>query len=202
MRPKISAIVLIVALGLAPAVAQQQPELRIGIAQQPNTLNPLVETQFYENYIDEALFSSLTVLNDRGDVTPDLAERVPTRENGDISRDGRTVTYHLRRNVTWHDGVPLTADDVVFTFQKMRDPKTGFAASSAYDTVESVSAPNAFTVVVRLRKAWADAVGELFVNGQFASIVPRHILGKSADFKTDPFGGHPIGSGPYAFESW
>lgn len=187
---------------LPPAAAQSENVLRIGMVQQPNTLDPLLQTQFSENYIDEALFSSLTVLDDRGNVTPDLAVRVPTRENGGISRDGRTITYHLRPNVKWHDGVPLTADDVVFTFEKMRDPKTGFAALSSYDPVESVTAPNPLTVVIRLKDAWADAVGELFVNGQFASIVPRHILEKSTDLKTDPFGGHPIGTGPYVFKSW
>jgi len=201
-KPVILAIMLVLMPALPPASAQPETELRIGMTQQPNTLNPLLQTQFSENYIDEALFSSLTVLDDRGNVRPDLAERVPTRANGGISRDGRTITYHLRSNVKWHDGVPLTADDVVFTFEKMRDPKTGFAATSTYDTVDSVTAPNPHTVVVRLRKPWADAVGELFVNGQFASIVPRHILEKSRDIKTDPFGGHPVGSGPYVFGSW
>ena len=193
---------LIFSMTLGPASAQSESTLRIGMVQQPNTLNPLIQTQFSENYIDEALFSSLTVLDERGEVTPDLAERVPTRENGGVSRDGRTITYHLRAGVKWHDGVPLTADDVVFTFEKMRDPATGFAASSTYDPVDSVSAPNPLTVVVRLRKPWADAVGELFVNGQFASIVPRHVLERSRDIKTDPFGGHPVGSGPYVFKGW
>src|SRR5580692_4622988 len=115
----------------APVVAthsggRQTQTLHVALPGQPNTLNPLLGPQFYENYVYEAIFSGLTVIDSRGNVIPDLAIAVPTIANGGISHDGRTLIYRLRPNLKWQDGVPLTADDVAFTYGLMRDPKTGF----------------------------------------------------------------------------
>src|SRR5579864_5579095 len=99
-------------LGCAPHSAASSGThpvaVRIGLPQQPNTLNPLVGSQFYENYLDCAIFSGLTIIDSQGNVEPDLAQTVPTPQNGGISADGRTITYTLRRGIQWQDGVPLT----------------------------------------------------------------------------------------------
>lgn len=176
--------------------------VRVGLPQQPNTLNPLIGSQFYENYIDCAIYSGLVVIDDRGNAAPDIIQNVPTHANGGISADGRTIIYVLRPGVRWQDGVPLTADDVAFTFARMRDPKIGFPAASTYDNVESVEARDAQTVVVHLKAAEADAVAEIFVNGQNGSIVPRHVLESVSDMRRSPFNDRPVGSGPYIVESW
>jgi peptide/nickel transport system substrate-binding protein len=185
-----------------PGSAEPQDRVRIGILQQPNSLNPLVESQFFENYIDEALFSGLTVLDDRGRVQPDLATAVPSLQNGGVSPDGKTIVYHLRPGAKWQDGAPVTADDVAFTFAKMRDPKVPFASSTDYRDVIDVVAKDPLTVVLHLRAPFADFASTFFVNGQFGSIVPKHILERAADMRTDPFGQHPVGSGPYVLERW
>jgi peptide/nickel transport system substrate-binding protein len=177
-------------------------EVRIGIPQQPNTLNPLIGSQFYENYLDCAIYSGLVVIDDRGRPAPDLIQNVPTRANGGVSADGRNIVYILRPGVRWQDNVPLTASDVAFTFERMRDPKTGFPATSQYDNVESVEARDAQTVVVHLKQPEADAVSEIFVNGQNGSILPRHVLAHVADMRRSAFNEHPVGSGPYIVESW
>lgn len=176
--------------------------LHVALPGQPNTLNPLVGPQFYENYVYEAIFSGLTVIDDRGNVIPDLAVAVPTLDNGGISRDGLTLIYRLRPNAKWQDGVPLTADDVAFTFGLMRDPKTGFPTTSEYENVRSVTARDPRTVVVRLNRPDPDIVAEIFVNGQNGSIVPRHVLQGVADIHRAAFNEHPIGSGPYAVDAW
>jgi peptide/nickel transport system substrate-binding protein len=182
------------------AHAQGAPQtLRIGLVEQPNSLDPLHAIEFYENYLAEAIFSGLTVIDDRGNVAPDLAERVPTRENGDISADGKTIVYHLRPNVRWQDGVPLTSHDVAFTFAKMREPATNFVESSVYSIIDRVDAPDDRTVVLHLRSAWADATAELFVGGQNGSIVPEHVL---RDTSASSFESAPVGSGPYSVERW
>jgi peptide/nickel transport system substrate-binding protein len=185
----------------APAVAQERA-LHVGLVQQPNSLDPLHAVQFYENYIAEATFSALTVIDDRGNVSPDLALRVPTRANGDISPDGKTITYHLRRGLRWQDGVPLTSHDVAFTLSLMRDPKTNFPETSVYSIVDRIDTPDDRTVVLRLRTAWADATSELFVGGQDGSIVPEHVLRGVSDLTTSPFEASPVGSGPYVVERW
>jgi peptide/nickel transport system substrate-binding protein len=176
--------------------------VRVGLPQQPNTLNPLLGSQFYENYIDCAIYSGLVVIDDRGNVAPDLVQNVPSRTNGGISADGRTIIYILRPGVRWQDGAPLTAGDVAFTFARMRDPKIGFPAASTYDNVESVEARDALTAVVHLKAPEADAVAEIFVNGQNGSIVPRHVLQNVSDMRRAPFNERPVGSGPYVVESW
>lgn len=185
-----------------PARAADAQTIRIGSIRQPATIDPMRGGQYIENYIDEALFDGLTVIDDRGRVVPDLALAVPTRRNGGISRDGRTLTYRLRPNLVWSDGVPLTARDVAFTFALLRAPATNFPSRSTYDIVDRVDAADARTVRVRLHAPDADAVAEIFVNGQNGSIVPEHLLRGVRDLMHDPFDTHPIGSGPYVLERW
>ncbi|MBD5633086.1 MAG: peptide ABC transporter substrate-binding protein [Candidatus Eremiobacteraeota bacterium] len=176
--------------------------LEIGLVAQPNSLDPLHAIQFYENYLAEAIFSALTVIDDRGNVAPDLALRVPTRANGDISRDGKTIVYRLRSGVRWQDGVPLTSHDVAFTFELMRDPATNFPETSVYSIVERIDTPDDRTVVLHLRSAWADATSQLFVGGEDGSIVPAHVLRGASDLTKLKFESAPIGSGPYSVERW
>jgi peptide/nickel transport system substrate-binding protein len=197
-------IVQLAALGAAIMLggADQARPLRIGIPLQPNTLDPLVSSQYVENYIQEAIFDGLTIVDDRGDLQPDLATTVPTRANGGISADGKTITYHLRRTVRWQDGVPFTARDVAFTFAKMRDPRVPFSLASWYTKVTRLDTPDPFTVVLHLKAPSADATAELFVNGENGMIVPEHLLRDVTDFHTAPFGNAPIGTGPYRVEHW
>jgi peptide/nickel transport system substrate-binding protein len=176
--------------------------LRIGLVQQPNSLDPQRAVQFYENYLAEGIFSALTVIDDRGNVAPDLAETVPTRQNGGVSADGKSLTYHLRAGIRWQDGVPLTSRDVAFTLARLRDPRTNFPEASVYSIVDRIDTPDARTVVVRLRSPWADATSELFVGGQDGSIVPAHVLQNASDATEARFQAQPIGSGPYAVERW
>ena len=67
-----------------------------------------------------------------GNLVPVLAAEVPTRENGGVAADGLSVTWKLKRGVTWHDGQPFTADDVVFNWEYARDPATAAVTSGSY----------------------------------------------------------------------
>lgn len=198
-------IVLAFAVLLASSATQVSAEprpLRIGLVQQPNSLDPLHAVQFYENYLSEAIFSALCVIDDRGNASPDLAREVPTKQNGGISADGKTITYHLRDGVRWQDGVPLTSADVAYTLARMRDSKTNFPETTVYSIIDRLDTPDPHTVVLHLHSAWADATSELFVGGQDGSIVPEHVLRDVADLGTSTFESAPIGSGPYAVERW
>ena len=201
---RVSALAAIAILVSAapPAPAAGDRPLRLGLVQQPNSLDPLRAVQFYENYLAEAIFSALTVIDDRGQVAPDLVERVPTRSNGGISADGKTITYKLRRSVRWQDGVPLTSHDVAFTLRLMRDPKTNFPELSIYSIIDRLDTPDDRTVVLHLRSPWADATSNLFVGGQDGSIVPEHVLKGVTDLNSSAFESKPIGSGPYRVVSW
>jgi peptide/nickel transport system substrate-binding protein len=202
IRVTLATTTLALSLLTGTIASAEQRTLHIGLVQQPNSLDPLHAVQFYENYIAEAIFSALTVIDDKGEVAPDLATRVPTRANGDISADGKTIVYHLRPNVRWQDGVALTSHDVAFTFALMRDPKANFLEASVYSIVDRLDTPDDRTVVLHLRSAWADATSELFVGGQDGSIVPEHVLRGVSDLNSAKFESAPIGSGPYALERW
>jgi peptide/nickel transport system substrate-binding protein len=196
-----AAVALLSTTAGTPASAQARP-LRIGLVQQPNSLDPLHAVQFYENYLAEAIFSALCVIDDHGNPSPDLAREVPTKRNGGISSDGKTITYHLRDGVRWQDGAPLTSADVAFTLERMRDPKWNFPETTVYSIIDRLDTPDPQTVVLHLHSAWADATSELFVGGQDGSIVPEHVLRNVADPDMSSFESAPVGSGPYTVERW
>ena len=176
--------------------------VRYAISNDLNTLNPVIGGLAYENAIEEAIFSGLVKLDDHERLIPDLATEVPTRANGGVSADGRTITYHLRHGVLWHDGQPLTSDDVAFTFARIADPNVNAPNSAPYTHVKGISTPDPYTVVIRLKEPWAPAIGQLFCNGENGSIIPKHMLEHSADFNKDVFGLHPVGTGPLRLVRW
>jgi peptide/nickel transport system substrate-binding protein len=205
------ALVLAVLVGIcaAPAAppaqarAQAPPPdtLRIAITQEPATLNPIVGTLAVETDVAALLFSGLTRYDEKGRQVPDLAERVPTRENGGISADGRTVTYHLVRSARWHDGVPVTSADVKFTFAALMSPKNNVVNREPYAEMERVETPDPYTVRIVLKRPWAPAI-DGFSNPVDGSIVPAHLLGQLDDVNHADFNTTPVGSGPYKLVAW
>jgi len=176
---------------------------RVEIQTEPNTLNPLLARNVAEVDVEGAIFDGLVKLDDRGQLVPDLAIVVPSRANGGIAADGVTITYHLQRGVRWQDGAPLTSADVAFTYHALiqsaiNSPYTGFYRSY----VRRVATPDPYTVVVRLVKPYAPAVGRLFVATTDGLIVPAHLLAHSANINHDAFNTHPVGSGPFELQRW
>ena len=90
---------------------------------------------------------------------PILAESIPGREDGTLAADGKSVTWKLKKGVTWHDGKPFTADDCVFTWEYARNPATAAVTSGSYKDVV-VEKVDQYTVVVKFQQPtpfWADA---------------------------------------------
>ena len=117
-------------------------------------------------------------------------------ESWQVSKDGLTITFHLRRDVTWHDGAPLTSADALFTYQLLIDPDTPTAYSERYKQVVEASAPDPYTFIVRYEKPLASAL----ISWGMA-IHPKHLL-EGADLATTPLARAPIGTGPYRFVEW
>ncbi len=127
--------------------------------------------------------------------------RVPSRENGDISRDGRSITYHLVHNARWSDGVALTSADVKFTFTAIVDPRNNVANLDPYDQIARVETPDPYTVRLVLKRPYAPAL-DAFSDKNQGAIVPAHLLRGTTDLNHAPFGGSPVGSGPYTLVAW
>ncbi len=131
-----------------------------------------------------------------GNLIPCLAAEVPTRANGGLSADGKSVTWKLKRGVTWHDGKPFTADDVVFTAQYAGDPAAAMITVATYKDIKVVKV-DSHTVRVEYPRPtpfWAEALV-----GSVGNIMPKHVFEgyMGAKSRENPANTKPVGTGPY-----
>ncbi|PSN15395.1 peptide ABC transporter substrate-binding protein [filamentous cyanobacterium CCT1] len=192
-----------------PAAEVVAPErdpqtLRLLYSRSALTLNPHLATGYQDFEAARIVYEPLASYNQAGELVPFLADEIPTAENGGIAADGTTVTWTLRPDVTWSDGEPFTADDVVFTFEFIRNPVVAAATAQYYEGVKSVEAIDDYTVKITFTDptpAWS-----VPFTGQTGLILPRHIFeehnGPSARDALANL--QPVGTGPYqavGFES-
>ncbi|HEY1978170.1 MAG TPA: peptide ABC transporter substrate-binding protein [Candidatus Baltobacteraceae bacterium] len=176
--------------------------LRIADIVDPSSLNPLLahdqDTIGYDLLVTETLVG----LSADNRLVPILVTRVPTRANGDVSSDGKTIVYHLKPRVRFADGTPLSSRDVAFTFHAILDPRNPVESQDAYRRVASLQTPDAHTVVIRLKKRWNAAVAQLFAQADFAfGILPSHAFA-STDVTHAPWNQLPYGTGPFRVVRW
>jgi peptide/nickel transport system substrate-binding protein len=180
--------------------------VRFAIAADPQSLDPLfahVDANSVEQQVARLVFEPFIDIDERGAPVPVLLDRVPTTENGGVSRDGRVITYHLRAGVRWQDGVPVTAHDVVWTLHAIVDDRNPVRSRAGYDRVAKADALDARTVRVTLKEPWAPAVATLFSYGTAPQyVLPAHLLEKEPNLEQSAFASHPVGNGPYRFVSW
>jgi peptide/nickel transport system substrate-binding protein len=161
-------------------------------------LNPHFATGTKDQEGSRIFYEPLAAWDADGNLVPILAAEIPTRENGGLSADGRTVTWKLKQGVRWHDGRPFTADDCVFNWQYGRNPATAAVTIGTYRDIEVVKV-DTHTVRITFNKPtpfWADA----FV-GTRGMLIPKHLFepfigDKSRDA---PNNLRPVGTGPYRF---
>jgi peptide/nickel transport system substrate-binding protein len=173
-----------------------------GLAGEPDTLNPM-----FSNEADELNFSHLymsyLVENDAGgDTIPEIASQVPTLTNGGISQDQRTITYHLRHDVRWQDGAPLTARDLVFSYRAIVDPRNNVPTRVGYEEIQTIRASDPYTIIVRLRRRFSPFVQYFFGPQGVGAIMPAHLLARYADLNRVPYNERPVGSGPFRIAQW
>ncbi|HZY99356.1 MAG TPA: peptide ABC transporter substrate-binding protein [Candidatus Baltobacteraceae bacterium] len=176
--------------------------LRIADNVDPSSLNPLLahdqDTIGYDLLVTETLVG----LSADNRLVPVLLTRVPTRANGDVSSDGKTIVYHLKPGVRFADGTPLSSRDVAFTFRAILDLRNPVESEDAYRRVASLKTPDAHTVVVRLKKRWNAAVAQLFAQADFAfGILPAHAF-TSTDVTRADWNQRPFGTGPFRVVEW
>ena len=176
--------------------------LRIADTADPNSLNPLLAHDQDTIGWDLLFCQTLVGLDARNRLTPVLVTRIPTRENGDISRDGRTIRYRLRKGVRFADGTVFTSADVAFTYRAILNPHNNVLSRDAYRRIVSLTTPSADTVVVRLRAPWNAATSVLFAQADFAfGILPAHAFANT-DVVHAPWNEHPFGTGPFRVTDW
>jgi peptide/nickel transport system substrate-binding protein len=134
---------------------------------------------------------------------PELATVVPTQRNGGISADGKTITFHLRKNVRWSDGRPFDADDVVFSFDAINNPANNVTSRDGFDLITKIVEPDKATVVLHLSRPYSSFLPTFFATaGGNPSLLPKHLLGGLPNINEAPFNDLPVGIGPFRYTAW
>jgi peptide/nickel transport system substrate-binding protein len=185
-------------LAYKPTKAGGGGPLKLLVWQAPTLLNPHFAVGTKDQVASRIFFEPLAGWDKEGNLVPCLAAEVPTRENGGLAADGTSVTWKLKQGVTWHDGKPFTADDVVFTWSYASDLATAAYTTGSYKdiTVEKIDDHTVKVIFKDPTPFWADP----FV-GSVGQILPKHHFGNYAGAKSRDAPGNlkPVGTGPYRF---
>jgi peptide/nickel transport system substrate-binding protein len=176
-------------------------ELRILQWQAPSGLNPQSATGDKDGLASMLVVEPLMFTGRDGVLVPNLVKEVPTVENGLLAEDLTAVTYNLLEGVTWSDGTPFTAADVIFTWNWVMDPANAGIYQAIFKRIVSIEAPDDLTVNVTFdgpNPTWYDAHSG---GGSAGSILPKHILETGPDAAA-AFLSAPVGTGPYKVESF
>lgn len=155
-----------------------------------STLLPVLAADSASSAINSLIYNGLLRYNAQLKLEGELAE------SWEVSDDNRTLTFHLRRDVRWHDGEPFTSSDVKFTYELYINPEVPTAYAEAFRQVARVEAPDPYTVIVHYDLPYAPAL-----LSWATAIHPRHLLA-GADVVRSPLARRPIGTGPYRFVEW
>jgi peptide/nickel transport system substrate-binding protein len=170
-----------------PAYGDTLVEGSIG---QPSNLIPILATDSASHDVADLVYNGLVKYD------KDLKLVGVLAETWDVSQDGLTITFHLRRGVKWHDGHDFTSRDVLYTYRITIDPKTPTAYAESFKQVKRAEAPDPYTFRVTYAKPYAPAL-----ESWGTSILPAHLL-EGKDITKSELRLRPIGTGPYRFKEW
>ena len=170
--------------------------------QGPTLLNPHFANGTKDQDACRVFYEPLAGWDKNGELQAVLAAELPSRDNGGLSPDGKSVTWKLKQGVKWHDGQPFTADDVVFNWEYASNPKTAVVTSGSYTGISKVEKIDDHTIRVLFSEPtpfWADPF--VAVNGM---IIPKHLFKDYAGDKSRdaPANLAPVGTGPYKFRAF
>jgi peptide/nickel transport system substrate-binding protein len=181
-----------------PASNQEREKtLKLLYWQAPTILNPHLSSGYKDYEASRIALEPLATYDENGEMVLFLAAEVPTRENGLVAADGKSVIWKLKQGVNWSDGTPFTAADVVFTYEFLVNPEVAANSAAVYESIESVEAIDDYTVKVNFKEpnpAWS-----LPFVGSEGMILPRHIYEgyNGANIREAPANLMPVGTGPY-----
>jgi peptide/nickel transport system substrate-binding protein len=185
--------------GFTPSKRGGGGPVKVLLWQAPTLLNPHFATGTKDQIAARVFYEPLGSYDPDGNIVPNLAAEVPSLQNGQVSKDGLSVTWRLKKNVAWHDGKPFTADDVVFNWEYVMDPATAALTVGPYRDIARIDKLDSHTVKIVFKNptpVWSSPFC-----GATGMIVPKHLF---AAFKGDksreaPTNLKPVGTGAFKF---
>ncbi len=188
-------------IGCQPA--QVQEGIVIVIPEDPPSFNPTITDSGYDALVMELVLLGLSDVDANGNVFPELATELPTQANGGVVVDkeagAMSVTWKMRTDVKWQDGKPVTADDVVFTYEAIANPETG-AWIAGLDYIDSVEKVDDYTVKVNYNAIYPGYLTQF--GGEQVAIWPAHYCDAAQGFASWNCNRQPLSNGPYVLKEW
>lgn len=153
-------------------------------------INPLISISSESANLESIIFDGLIKINEKGEPYPNLSS------SWDILGDGLIWKFYLKKNIRFHDGIELTADDVVFTYEAVKQPENKGGYSSFFELIKDVKAIDKYTIEITLKEPYVT-----FLYGLEIGILPKHILERE-DLHNTEFNYRPVGTGPYKLQKW
>ncbi len=173
----------------------------IAAAADADALLPPLILSLQGKQIADQIFDNLADIGPRLNTVGDAGFTPRLASSWHWAADSLSIDFKIDPRARWHDGTPVRAEDVRFTFGLLKDPALGSPLSGNLDNVDSVSLPDSMTARVWFHRRAPD---EFFKAATPVSILPAHLLDKikPADLRASQFAQHPIGSGRFRFSEW
>lgn len=185
-------------VGQQPSGAYNKGQIVFADTQFPDTLNPLFADIPIDFTLDNALWAAPVFFDQQFHIHADQLTEVPLPQNGDVLDGGKTIMMHLRHDLRWSDGQPLTSDDFRYWWQLEQDPDTGAITQGGYSEIASIDTPDAYTVVLHMKQPF----GPYLLSLPYAA--PRHAWSKisAIDLQNTPavFTLPAVTDGPYMLD--
>ena len=197
MKRSVARVSIAAAAALALAACAGNPQrkdsdVRVAIYANPSSFSLIGNTDLNASQIASVISDGLVAYDAQAHYVPMVAR------SWELAPDAKTLTFHLRDGVLWHDGERVSSKDVAYTVNKILSPATQASSwVSSFANIASVETPDDLTVVVHFKETYADALEPWRV-----PLVPEHVASKDANFLTGAFAHHPIGCGPFRFVSY
>jgi len=183
--------------------ASDSKSITIVIPEDPPSFNPIITDTGYDALVMELVMLGLSDIDPDGNVFPELASELPSIENGGVVVDEAagtmSVTWKMRDDVQWADGKPVTADDVIFTYEAIINPETG-GWIPGIDYIDSVEKINDYSLIINYNAIYPAYLTQF--GGEEVAVWPAHYCDAAQGFASWDCAREPLSNGPFVLSEW
>jgi peptide/nickel transport system substrate-binding protein len=186
----------------APAASKK---INIAFEQEPDVAVAMFSNMSFTAWVWQMYGVGPGKWDSQNNLVPYAATEIPSASNGGVSADGLTITYHLKPNLKWSDGKPLTSKDFVFTWKAMMDPANAPISRSGFDKIASIDTPDDTTVAIHFSTVYSSwtTLFNLGPNNTGGGLLPEHVFAGKTGLEKDPEVHTPTwAGGPFMIKEW